>query len=64
VPPGTNPAFVFLETGKPVNLSFVGLSVQVISDVDVPEPSSVCLAALGLVGLAAIGYRHRKRSIG
>jgi hypothetical protein len=61
VPPGTNPAFVFLETGNPVDLSFFALSLRVVSDVNVPEPSSVCLAAFGLVGLVAIGYRRRHR---
>jgi hypothetical protein len=59
VPVGTAPAIVFLEDGKPVIFTEAFLSGAINSDI--PEPSSVCLAALGLVGLATIAYRRRKR---
>jgi hypothetical protein len=33
----------------------------VIDTISIPEPSTVILAAIGLVGLAAFGWRRRKR---
>ncbi len=39
----------------------IPFGVQVASDVSVPEPSSICLAGCGLIGLIASGYRRRHR---
>ncbi len=36
------------------------LSQVVVDTISVPEPSSAILAALGLIGLAAWGWRRRK----
>jgi hypothetical protein len=54
-----DPNDVFLETGNPVRLEFFGLSLQVISDAEVPEPSTWVLFGSALVGF--VGYRFRRR---
>jgi len=61
LPNGVDPATVFVEGGKHVNFFEPFLSGTISSNPEVPEPSSVCLAAFGLVGLATIAYRRRKR---
>jgi hypothetical protein len=43
------------------NLPFVAGQTIVKLDVNVPEPSSLVLGALGFVGVAAWGWRQRKR---
>jgi hypothetical protein len=60
LPVGTPSAIVFLEDGKPVIFTEAFLSGAINSDPEVPEPSSVCLAALGFIGLAAWGWRRKR----
>ncbi|HEY2895168.1 MAG TPA: PEP-CTERM sorting domain-containing protein [Pirellulales bacterium] len=50
---------VFVETGNPVRLDFVGLTLQVTSDVDVPEPTSWVLFGSALLGFISYGLRRR-----
>lgn len=60
--PGTvNPANVFFEDGSPVNVSFDHIDIQITSDA-VPEPSTFLLAAIGLLGLGAYGWRRRREA--
>ena len=59
LPAGVDPADVFVEDGKPVFFDLPFLTGSIISDVNIPEPSSLVLLGLGLVSL--VGYRLRKR---
>jgi hypothetical protein len=62
LPVGTSPNDVFLETGNPVTLNFVGLSLSVTSDIEVPEPSTWALgvaAAMGMVLFGRLRSRHQ-----
>jgi hypothetical protein len=59
LPANADPRFVFVETGQPINLSFLALSISIASDVEVPEPSTFVLLGFALVG--ALGYCVRRK---
>jgi hypothetical protein len=52
LPANVDPTTVFIENGQVVNFGAPFLTAQVLSDVDVPEPSaaSLCLIALLILG--------------
>jgi len=62
LPATADPRFVFLETGAPVQLNFAFLTVTLVSDAIVPEPSSLTLAVFGLIGVATYGWRRRRQT--
>jgi hypothetical protein len=59
LPANADPRFVFLETGAPVALNFAFLGVSLVSDADIPEPSTFVLFGFALVG--ALGYCVRRK---
>jgi hypothetical protein len=60
VPAGVSPNNVFLETATGVTLPFFGLNINLISDINVPEPATFGLLAGGLFGLACLGWRRQR----
>jgi hypothetical protein len=60
LPAGVDPSKVFLESATGVPLDFVNLHIQIVSDINVPEPATFGLLAGGLSGLACLGWRRQR----
>ncbi len=61
VPPGTSPNDIFLETGQGVSFLEPFLTGVVQSDNEVPEPATLTVLGIGLLG-AACRRRQRQRA--
>ncbi len=64
LPAGVNPADVFVENGQPVPFFAPFLTGQIISDLEVPEPGSLSLCLLGLLGAGGLKLRQQLRRNG